>query len=80
MTDRPLSDQQLRKLSLKRLRQLADQTEALYVITQDGELCKDGQRAVNGIVDLTETLIDRIDNDTDVKGVADNIQKAVNTL
>jgi hypothetical protein len=80
MTDKPLSDKQIRRLMLKKLDQLADLNATLYVITEQGDLCKDGQRALSGIVDLTDKLIDRIEKDTNVKGVADNIQKAVNTL
>lgn len=80
MTDQPLSDAEVRRIFTKRLRHLETMAATLEAINQNGDLCRDGQRAVNGIVDLTNELIQRIEKDEGVDQIADNIQKAVNTL
>jgi hypothetical protein len=80
MADTPLTDEQIRAKMRDRLLDLDAYAGTLMLINKHGELCPDGQRAVNGLADLAEELIERIEQDTDVKGIADQIQTAYNTL
>lgn len=76
----PLTDEQIQAKMNDRILDLDAYAGTLQLINKQGDLCPDGQRAVNGLTDLTEELIRRIETDDDVKGIADNIQTAHNTL
>lgn len=52
----------------------------LELITEHGDLCKDGMRGVNHLTALANRLIITIEADGDVKGVADHLHKAVIAL
>lgn len=81
MTQEPdLTERQVQAKMRNRLLDLEAYAGTLQLINKHGELCRDGQRAVNGLADLAEELITRIETDTDVKGIADHIQTAYNTL
>jgi hypothetical protein len=81
MSNEPdLTEKQVQAKMRGRLGDLEAFAGTLQVINDHGELCRDGQRAVNGLADLAEELIERIEQDTDVKGIADHIQTAYNTL
>jgi hypothetical protein len=53
---------------------------ALGLINENGDLCRDGQRAVSHLVTLTLWLVKEIEADADVDLIADELHEATNRI
>ncbi len=62
------------------LSNLSSTISVIDLINENGDLCKDGLRAVNFMNHLGNQLIDAIEADEGVKGVADELHKTTNQI
>lgn len=74
--EQPLTEEQAQKVMKANLRELEMGVSTLGYIHDNGDLCRDGQRAVNGLLDLTWKLVTAIEKDGEVDEIADKIQEA----
>lgn len=62
------------------LNHLDSTLNVIEMINENGDLCKDGLRAVNFINQLATQVIDAIEADEGIEGVADIIHEATNQI
>lgn len=69
----PMTDKQIRGGSRRLIREMQEIADALHVINDHGDLCKDGARTVSNIVLLMRHLVETIEKNGEVKPIADAV-------